>query len=225
MNVSRFEGLTLSREARLGSLVAVLIALGAICFDLGWRAAGIILFVIAAVLVAAYVAFIVRPARIPKDAVLTLRIADGIREDAPRSPLEQLRSRGLPTLYHVRLALEAAATDAAVRTVIVEIASPAIGLATAQEIHDLFAAVGAADKRVVAVLSAHNVTVHDYFLACGAGEIIANPDSAMMMLGVAAGGLVLRNAAKNLRVSGETPQGNVYKSSVGMVKAGARSPD
>src|SRR6266851_1309617 len=114
MNVSRFEGLTLSREARLGSLVAVLIALGAICFDLGWHAAGIILFVIAAVVVAAYVAFIVRPARIPKDAVLTLRIADGIREDAPRSPLEQLRSRGLPTLYHVRLALEAAATDAAV---------------------------------------------------------------------------------------------------------------
>src|SRR5229473_2270495 len=144
MNVSRFEGLTLSREARLGSLVAVLIALGAICFDLGWRAAGIILFVIAAVVVAAYVAFIVRPARIPKDAVLTLRIADGIREDAPRSPLEQLRSRGLPTLYHVRLALEAAATDTAVRTVIVEISSPAIGLATAQEIHDLLRAVGAA---------------------------------------------------------------------------------
>ena len=172
MNVSRFEGLTLSREARLGSLVAVLIALGAICFDLGWRAAGIILFGIAAVVVAAYVAFIVRPARIPKDAVLTLRIADGIREDAPRSPLEQLRSRGLPTLYHVRLALEAAAIDAAVRTVIVEISSPAIGLATAQEIHDLLRAIVAAGKRVVAVLSGDNVTVHDYFLACGAGEIV-----------------------------------------------------
>ena len=35
----------------------------------------------AAVLVAAYVALIVRPARIPKDAVLTLRIADGIRDE------------------------------------------------------------------------------------------------------------------------------------------------
>ncbi len=216
MNVSRFEGLTLSREARLGSLVAVLIALGAICFDLGWRAAGIILFVIAAVVVAAYVAFIVRPARIPKDAVLTLRIADGIREDAPRSPLEQLRSRGLPTLYQIRLALEAAATDAAVRTVIVEIASPAIGLATAQEIHDLLRAVGAAGKRVVAVLSGDNVTVHDYFLACGAGEIIANPDSAMMMLGVAAGGLFLRNALKNLKVEAQTLQWKEYKGAAEM---------
>src|SRR5216683_2175941 len=225
MNVSRFEGLTLSREARLGSLVAVLIALGAICFDLGWRAAGIILFVIAAVVVAAYVAFIVRPARIPKDAVLTLRIADGIREDAPRSPLEQLRSRGLPTLYQIRLALEAAATDAAVRTVIVEIASPAIGLATAQEIHDLLRAVGAAGKRVVAVLSGDNVTVHDYFLACGAGEIIANPDSAMMMLGVAAGGLFLRNALKNLKVEAQTLQWKEYKGAGEMFTRDAMSPE
>src|SRR6266849_1745229 len=225
MNVSRFEGLTLSREARLGSLVAVLIALGAICFDLGWRAAGIILFVIAAVVVAAYVAFIVRPARIPKDAVLTLRIADGIREDAPRSPLEQLRSRGLPTLYQIRLALEAAATDAAVRTVIVEIASPAIGLATAQEIHDLLRAVGAAGKRVVAVLSGDNVTVHDYFLACGAGEIVANPDSAMMMLGVAAGGLFLRNALKNLKVEAQTLQWKEYKGAAEMFTRDAMSPE
>src|SRR5260370_10139672 len=160
MNVSSFEGLTLSREGRLGSLVAVLMAVGAICFDLGWRAAGIILFVIAAVLVAAYVAFIVRPARIPKDAVLTLRIADGIREDAPRSPLEQLRSRGLPTLYHIRLALEAAATDAAVRTVIVEISSPAIGLATAQGSHDLLRAVVAGGKRVRAGVTGANVNRH-----------------------------------------------------------------
>src|SRR5260370_16037581 len=100
MNVSRFEGLTLSREARLGSLVAVLIALGAICFDLGWRAAGIILFVIAAVGGAGYVSFIVPPARIPKGAVLTLRLADGICGDAPRSPLEQTRSRGRPAPHH-----------------------------------------------------------------------------------------------------------------------------
>jgi protease-4 len=225
MNVSRFEGLTLSREARLGSLVAVLIAIGAICFDLGWRAAGIILFVIAAVVVAAYVAFIVRPARIPKDAVLTLRIADGIREDAPRSPFEQLRSRGLPTLYHVRLALEAVATDAAVRTVIVDISSPAIGLATAQEVHDLLRAIVAAGKRVVAVLSGDNVTVRDYFLACGAGEIIANPDSAIMMLGVAAGGLFLKNALKNLKVEAQTLQWKEYKGAGEMFTRDAMSPE
>ena len=62
-------------------------------------------------------------------------------------------------------------------------------------------AIGAGGKRVVAVLSGDNVTIRDYLLACGADEIVANPDSAVLMLGVAAGSLFLGFLAGLLALS------------------------
>src|SRR5689334_7277676 len=102
---------SVSRELRLAILVAILIAAGAVCVAYGWHASGIALLVIGVVTAAAVYMFVIRPARLPKDAALMIRIADGLREDAPRSPLEQLRNRGMPTLFHIRIALEAAASD------------------------------------------------------------------------------------------------------------------
>lgn len=223
MKRTPFQGL--SREARVASMAAVLIAIGAICFDAGWRTAGIVLLVAAAAIVIAFYLGVVRPAALPRDAVLMIRIADGLREDAPRSPIEQLRSRGLPTLFHLRHALEAAATDPAVKTVVVEILAPAIGLATAQEIHGLLRKIVAAKKRVVAVLSGDNVTVRDYLLASGAGEVVINPDSAMLMLGVAAGGFFLKNAIAKIGVEAQTLQWKEYKGAAEMFNREAMSPE
>src|SRR5262249_25947900 len=146
---------------------------------------GIVLVAVAAGGIAAFYLLMVRPARVARDSALMIKIADGLREEGPRSPFEQLRSRGLPTLYHLRQALEAAALDPKISTVIVEVSAPGIGLATAQEIHDLLRAIVAAKKRVVVILSGDSVTVRDYMLACGASEIVVNPDTALMMLGVA----------------------------------------
>lgn len=225
MKSSQRNAIGLSREARVASLAAILVALGAICLDMGWRVAGVLILLAALGLILAFHTLLVRPARIARDAVLMLEIADGMREEPPRSPWEQIRSRGLPTLFHIRQALEAAAVDATLKTVIVEISAPAIGLATAQELHDLLRALVAAGKRVVAVLSGDNVTVHDYLLACGAGEIVVNPDSALLMLGVTAGNLFLKNALAKAGVQAQTLQWKEYKGAAEMFTREAMSPE
>jgi protease-4 len=226
MNAMKLPGsIALSRDARLALITAVLAAAGAIGVDRGWYVAGALLWLAAAAAVAAFYLLIKRPARIPKDAVLTIRIADGLREDAPRSPLEQLRSRGAATLFHIRQALEAVRTDPKVRTVIVEIAAPGIGLATAQELHDLLRALVTAGKRVVAVLSGDQVTIRDYLLASGAGEIVVNPDSAILMLGMAAGGVFLKDALVRLGVEAQTLQWKEYKGAAETFNRTSMSPE
>src|SRR5215469_1457894 len=128
MKLSAFALSKLTRETRVALIVAFLIALGTICLNAGWRAAGLTSIVAAIALAAAYYLLVVRPSRIPRDAVLTLRLAGTIREDAPRSPIEQLRSHGAPTLFDIRNALQAAAGDNQLQAVLVEISSPGFGL-------------------------------------------------------------------------------------------------
>ena len=215
----------LSREARIASAIAVVIALSAICFDAGWRNSGIVLVAVAAGGIAAFYLLMMRPARVARDSALMIKIADGLREEGPRSPFEQLRSRGLPTLYHLRQALEAAAFDPKISTVIVEVSAPGIGLATAQEIHDLLRAIVAAKKRVVAILSGDSVTVRDYMLACGASEIVVNPDTALMMLGVATGSFFLKGAFAKLGVEAQTLQWKEYKGAAETFTRESMSPE
>ena len=225
MKFPQIDGSRLSREVRAGIITAVLVAISAAAFAGGWRTTGLVLIIIAAALVAAFYFLVARPAQIPKEAVLTIRIGDGMREEAPRSPLEQLRSRGLATLYHLRRALEAAAVDPKLTAIIAEISAPSIGLATAQELHDLMRAAVAAKKRVVAVLAGDSVTVRDYLIACGAGEIVINPDTAMMMLGASAGGFFLRNALGKIGVEAQTLQWKEYKGAAEIFNREAMSPE
>lgn len=217
--------ITLTRDARLALVAAVLAATGAIGVDRGWYVAGALLWLAAAAMVAAFYLLLKRPARVPKDAVLTIRIADGLREDAPRSPLEQLRSRGAATLCQLRRALEAATIDPKIKTVMVEIAAPGVGLATAQELHDLLRALVAAGKRVIAVLSGDQVTIRDYLLASGAGEIAVNPDSTILMLGMAAGGVFLKSALARLGVEAQTLQWKEYKGAAETFNRESMSPE
>lgn len=215
----------ISRELRVAIVCAVLIAAGAACFSHGWRWAGGALFAAAAANIAAFALFVVRPARIPREAALSIKIANGIREDAPHSPIDQLRSRGTVTLHQLRQALETAAIDPELKAVVVELTNSGIGLATAQELHDLLRAVAAAGKRVVAVLSGDSVSLRDYLIACGANEIVINPDSAIMMLGVSAGGLFLRGALAKVGVEAQTLQWKEYKGAAEMFSRDAMSPE
>jgi protease-4 len=224
MKLPQLPSLRLSRDARLGIAVATLIAFSAIALDRRWLFTGLALAAVALAIVALFYALVLRPARIPQGAILTLRFADGLREDAPRSPLEQLRSRGAPTLFHLREALAAAAADPRLKAVLLEISAPGMGLATAQELHDLLRAIVARGKRVIAVLSGDSITVHDYLLACGADEIVANPDSTMMMLGVAAGSMFLKDALANLGIEAQTLQWKEYKGAAETFTRDSMSP-
>jgi protease IV len=216
MKLSALSISNLTRETRVAIVVAFLIALGTMCLNEGWRAAGLVAILAATVIAVAFYLFVIRPSRIPREAVLTVRLAGGIREDAPRSPLEQLRSRGAATLFDIRNALEAAATDSRLTAVVVEICSPAFGIATAHELHELLRTLVAKGKRVIAVLEGDQVTARDYLIACGAGEIVANPDSALMMLGVSAGSLFLTGALNKLGIQAQTLQWKEYKGAAEM---------
>lgn len=215
----------LTRETRIAILVAFLIALGSICLNQGWRTAGLGSILAATAIAVSFYLFVIRPSRIPRDGVLSLRVAGGIREDAPRTPLEQLRSRGVATLFDIRKALEAAAADTKLKAVLVEICSPGFGLATAHELHELLRAVAAAGKRVIAVLEGDQVTPRDYLIACGAREIVANPDSALMMLGLSAGSLFLTQALNKLGIQAQTLQWKEYKGAAEMFSRETMSPE
>ena len=217
--------LTLSREARVALAAAILTAAGAIGMDRGWYTAGIALWFVAGALTAALYLFFHRPSRVPRDVVLTIRLADGLREVAPRSPLDQLRGRGAANLFQVRSALAAAATDLKVKTVLVEIGAPGVGLATAQELHDLLRALVSAGKRVVAILSGDQVTIRDYLIACGAGEIVVNPDSAILMLGMATGSVFLKNALARVGIEAQTLQWKEYKGAGETFSRDSMSPE
>jgi len=202
---------SLRREVRVAMLVALVAGAGAVGIHFGLREAGIGLYAMAAAIAAAFYLLIVRPARIPRGAVLTIKLAGAMRESTPRSPLDQLRGRAGPTLFDLRQVLEGAARDPRLSAVIVRIAGLEIGLATADELHALLRALGRAGKRTIALLEGDSASVREYLVACGASEIVANPNTLVTMLGVAAGGVFLRGALDRLKVEAQTLQWKEYK--------------
>jgi protease-4 len=215
----------LGRESRVALLVAFLIALGSVCLNHGWLTVGLASVVAAAGIAGGFYLLVIRPSHIPPDAVLSLRMSGGIREDLPRTPLEQLRSRGAATLFDIRRALEAAASDSRLKSILVEICSPGFGLATAHELYELLRGAVAAGKRVVAILEGDQITPNDYLIACGASEVIANPDSTLMMLGFSTGSLFLSEALTKLGVQAQTLQWKEYKGAAEMFTRERMSPE
>lgn len=201
----------LSRGMRIGLYCTILLALAALSFYFGYAALGLLFVLAAAALGALFYSFVVRSARIPRDAVLVIRLSGTLPEEPQRSLIDQLRGRGFPALTHLRYALEAVCEDAAVRAVIVEIAGLDNGLATAEELHELLLSVRRAGKRVISVLDSDFATVRDYLIASAAGEVVANPDTMIAMLGVTAGGVFLKRALDKLRIQVQTLQWKEYK--------------
>jgi protease-4 len=216
---------SLRREFRLAILVALLLGAGALAPYLGWRDTGICFGIAAVAIAAAFYFLVLRPSRIPRDAVLVLKLAGAMREVAPRSPLDQLRGRGGAALFDLRQALEGAARDPRLKAVVVRIAGLETGLATADEIHALLRAVGRAGKRTIALLEGDSAGVREYLVACGAGEIVANPNTLLTMLGVAAGGVFLRGALDRLKLEAQTLQWKEYKGAAETLTRDRMSPE
>ncbi|MGA8794279.1 signal peptide peptidase SppA, partial [Candidatus Binatus sp.] len=218
------ERLWISREVRLAIIVAILSAVGAVaCLAGDWKA-GITILGVAAAMVAAFWFAVVRPAQIPRDAVVVVRLAGPIEEDVTRSPLDQLMRRGAQSLDHLRYVFESAAIDDDVRAIVVEIAEFGAGLATAHEIHRLLRAAQAGGKRVIALLRGDSAGLREYLVATGAGEIVANPDTMLTMLGVATGGVFLKNALDKLKIQAQTLQWKEYKGAAETLGRDTMSP-
>ncbi len=216
--------LWISRELRLGIVVAILYVVGAVGLAFGHWEVGITAIGIGLALVAAFYFAVIRPARIPHDAVLVIRLAGPIEEDVTGSPLDQIMRRGAQSLDHLRYAFESAAIDNDVRAIIVEIASFGAGLATAHEVHRLMRAAQAGGKRVIALLRGDDAGLREYLVAAGAGEIVANPDTMLTMLGVATGGVFLKNALEKLKIQAQTLQWKEYKGAAETLARETMSP-
>lgn len=218
------ERLWISREVRLAIIVAILSAIGSVACAAGDWKAGITIIGVAAAMVAAFWFAVVRPAQIPRNAVVVVRLAGPIEEDATRSPLDQLMRRGAQSLDHLRYVFESAAIDDDVRAIVVEIAEFGAGLATAHEIHRLLRAAQAGGKRVIALLRGDNAGLREYLVAAGAGEIVANPDTMLTMLGVATGGVFLKSALAKLKIQAQTLQWKEYKGAAETLDRDTMSP-
>src|SRR5260370_15585385 len=201
-----FERVWISREVRLAILVAIMAITGALLCHAGHWTAGITVLAMALAIVAASWLAVVRPARIPRDAVVMIRLAGPIEEDVTRSPLDQIMHRGALSLDHLRYALDSAAHDRGVRAIVVEIAGLEAGLATAHELHRLLRAAHSAGKRVIAILDGDSAGLRDYMVAAGAGGNLAHPDTHIPPPGVATGGGCFRHAFAKLKIQAQTLQ-------------------
>ena len=218
------ERLWISREVRLAIIVTILSAVGTVACAAGDWKAGIAILGVAGAMIAAFWFAVVRPAQIPRDAVVVVRLAGPIEEDVTRSPLDQLMRRGAQSLDHLRYVFESAAIDDDVRAIVVEIAEFGAGLATAHEIHRLLRAAQAGGKRVIALLRGDSAGLREYLVAAGAGEIVANPYTMLTMLGVATGGVFLKNALDKLKIQAQTLQWKEYKGAADTLGRDTMSP-
>src|SRR5262245_15542597 len=163
-----------TRELRVIIVVLAIFAASIIAFVLGWHVSAAILAVAALAMAAAYFFLIFKAARIPPQSLLRLRLAGTLHEHSLGSLLDRVRGRDFVTMHHLRLALEHAVRDPAIKAVMVELAGISCGFASAQELHDLVAAVGRGGKRTIAVLESDGAEPREYLIAAGAGEIVAN---------------------------------------------------
>lgn len=215
----------MTRENRVIVIVVVLALLSAIAFLLSWYWIGAVLFAVALAAAAAYFFLIFKPARIPLDSLLRIRLSGRVSEHSFGSLIDRLRGREFVTMHHLREALARAAIDPKLAAVMVEVAGAACGMASAQELHDLLAAVGRGGKRTIAVLDSEAAEPRDYLIAAGAREIIANADTTLMMLGVSAGSVFIKRALANAHVEAQTLQWKEYKGAAEITSREHMSPE
>ena len=85
-------------------------------------------------------------------------------------------------------------------------------------------AAQAGGKRVIALLRGDDAGLREYLVAAGAGEIVANPDTMLTMLGVATGGVFLKNALDKLKIQAQTLQWKEYKGAAETLGRDTMSP-
>ena len=88
------ERLWISRQVRVALVDAILLISGAIAFAAGDVKLGMAFLLIVVAMVAAFYFAVIRPALIPRDAVLVVKLAGAIEEDVTGSPIDQILRRG-----------------------------------------------------------------------------------------------------------------------------------
>jgi protease-4 len=175
--------------------------------------AGCLLLVFGAVIFALLVKGLSAPS-VPRQAVLTLRLAGSIEEVTADDPLAELMGDKATSLRNLRDVLLRAAEDDRIRGLRLRIDSIGGGFATAQEIRSLISRVNAAGKWTSAYMetagefSSGNLV---YYVASACDEIVMNPQGDLNLIGLSASSPFIRGTFDKLDIRSEFPGRGDYK--------------
>ena len=175
--------------------------------------AGCLLIVLGAVIFALVIRGLSAPS-LPREMVLTLRLAGPIAEVTAEDPLAELMGEQATSLRRLREALVRAAEDNRVQGLRLRVDSIGGGFATAQEIRSLITRVGAAGKWTAAYMdtagefSSGNLV---YYVASACDEIVINPQGDLNFIGLSAASPFVRGTLDKLDIRAEIPGRGDYK--------------
>jgi protease-4 len=121
--------------------------------------------------------------RIEPGTALEIRIAGPLPEGPALGALEQFLRRSGPSLWEIRQALRAAASDTRIAGVFLDIEELDAGLAVVQELLGELDAFRASGKPIHALLRGDLARDPDYLLALGADEIVLAPATGLLVNG------------------------------------------
>jgi len=151
---------------------------------------------------------------LPREMVLSLRLAGPIAEVTAEDPLAELMGEQPTSLRRLREALVRAAFDDRVQGVRLRVDSIGGGFATAQELRALIARVGAAGKWTAAYMdtagefSSGNLV---YYVASACDEVVMNPQGDLNFIGLSAASPFVRGTFDKLGIRAEFPGRGDYK--------------
>jgi protease-4 len=206
---SKPQHILLNDRQLLVSIVVCVAGIGGLA--LGWHKSGAALILAGTTALALHVGWVIRPVIIRDASVLVIRLVGELRELESAPLIQQIFGRFFPSLRQVLAALDFCSRDPKVKTVLVEITGLGVGFATAQELGELLRVLHERGKRVIALLNGDAIGLREYMVAAGAGEIVANPNLSLTMVGLAAGGPFLKRALDKLQIETQTLQWKEYK--------------
>jgi len=175
--------------------------------------AGCLLMIFGAVIFALLVRGLSAPS-LPREIVLSLRLAGPIAEVTADDPLAEMMGEEATSLRKVRTALVRAAEDDRVVGLRLRVDSIGGGFATAQELRSLIARVNAAGKWTAAYMdSAGEFTSGNlvYYVASACDEVSLNPQGDLNLVGLSSRVPFIRGTFDKLDIRSEFPGRGAYK--------------
>ncbi len=175
--------------------------------------AGCLLVVFGVVIFALLVRGLSTPS-LPREIVLSLRLAGPIAEVTAKDPLAELMGEEATSLRKVREALVRAAEDDRVVGLRLRVDSIGGGFATAQELRSLIARVNAAGKWTAAYMdTAGEFTPGNlvYYVASACDEVSINPQGDLNLIGLSSRVPFIRGTFDKLDIRSEFPGRGAYK--------------
>ncbi|MGF1611248.1 MAG: S49 family peptidase [Kiloniellales bacterium] len=165
-----------------------------------------------------------REVTVPKRAVLTLDLTQGVIETRPDNPLARASLRDVVVLRDTVEALDAAAGDARVVGLVARVGRGGLGLADIQELRDAVGRFRESGKFALAFAESFgeggNGTLH-YYLASAFEEVWLQPSGDFAVTGLSLESPYLRAALEEIGVEPQFDQRREYKSAVSFLTESA----